>query len=112
MTNSSCNIYEFINFYLEDKINDDLYECCICTKKTDIFYIICKSECLNYSYCKKCVERIEKESGKCPFTKVIFKYKDICLDSRKNIILEKRKQLYNKIGNTIKNIKIDIELIS
>lgn len=111
-TISTINFYEIIKFILEKKIDDDIYRCCICTKKTETFYLICKSECLNYSYCKDCIERIEKERNRCPFTNVNFTYKDICLDIRKNKMIEKHKEIYNKIGNTIKNISINIETIS
>lgn len=112
MASTSHTTYEIIKFILERKIDDDLYQCCICMEKTEIFYIICKSECLDYSYCKKCIENIEKNRKKCPFTNIEFKYKDICLDTRKNKIIDKQKQIYNKIGNTIKNISINIETIS
>lgn len=108
-TSSSIHFYEIIKFLLEKKIDDDMYKCCICTEYTKTFYLICKSECLDYSYCKNCIEIIERKRKKCPFTNIDFTYKDICLDIRKNKMIEKQIEIYNKLGNTIKNISVNIE---
>lgn len=99
---------EIINYLL----NNEKYECCICNEEADKYYIICKPECLNYSYCKECMNKI-KEKKICPFTKKKFKEKDVCLDMRINNAIENKKQLFKKtkeyLGNSIKRININIE---
>lgn len=113
MTNSS-SICKLITFILDKKLENNLSECPICLKNVDKFYIICKPECLNYSYCKDCIYKIAYESKRCPYTRILFNEKDICLDYRKNIMLEEEKKLqeeFKKLFNnkSIKNISIEIK---
>lgn len=112
--NSSKNI-EFLMFLLNKKINKNIFECFICFENTETFYTFCKPNCMNYSYCKKCINHITKETKKCPFTNIEVDEKNICLDYRKNKKVEKQKSmqeefekmLNNKLINNI-SIRIDI----
>lgn len=114
MTESS-KMVEMIKFFLDNDLDEKLFECCICNKNTERFYIICKPNCIDYSYCKRCIDRVSKERKKCPFTNVEFTYKDVCLDYRKNKDIEKQKQIINNIktyldnNKEIKNISIKID---
>lgn len=112
--NSSKNI-ELIIFLLKNKLNNKSFECFICYEDVEEYYTICKPRCMNYSYCKKCVEHIVNIRKKCPFTNIEVEPKDICLDYRLNRKIEENKQkqmeidkiLNNKI---IKNISIKIDI--
>ena len=106
-------IYSFLNIITNNE-NEDPLECSICYHSVDIFYMICKPECINYTYCKNCIDRITNEKSKCPFTNIIYKKDDICLDYRNNRKVEKQKQNKNKITKflntkSIKNISIEIK---
>jgi hypothetical protein len=112
--NPSNNI-ELITYFLKKEYNRNIFECCICCENTKIFYTFCKPECICYSYCKKCVERIAYERGKCPFTNVIISNYDICLDYRKNKEIEKQEKIQEKVNvflknKIIKNISIKIDI--
>lgn len=85
--------------------NPDTIKCSICGKIPDKLYMICKPSCTKYSYCKQCVENIEKLYHECPFTKTSFLTSDIGLDYRNNEILEIFK-IYSK--NNIKTINFNI----
>ena len=110
---ATSSIYRLIAFILDPKSENNLSECPFCFKNVDKFYIICKPQCINYSYCKDCIYKI-LESNKCPYTRIYFDKKDICLDYRRNNMLEEQKQLkedVKKILNNkdIRNISIDIK---
>lgn len=88
-------------------INDiDIIKCNICLEFPHVLYTIFKRECIKYSYCKNCIKKIEKDFGKCPFTRSYFTYKDIILDDKKNELID----IYNKYNKLIKNVKLDIEI--
>lgn len=111
--NSSKKI-ELIIFLLKKKLNDKFFECSICYESVEKYYTICKSECMNYSYCKNCIEHIVNNRKRCPFTNIELEQKDICLDYRINKKIEenKKKQMeFDKIFNNklIKNISIKID---
>lgn len=112
MTDSSkFNLFEIVNLFLDK----DILECCICNENVDKLYIICKSGCINNSYCKKCIENLVNNRRRCPFTNIDFGYDDICLDYKNNKNIENRKQMFNYISKKlgikqIKNISINIEI--
>lgn len=97
------NIFKYLYYYLDK----DKFKCSICFENVDIFYIICKSNCIDNSYCKQCIEKIEKESKRCPFTNTLFTYKDISIDYRKNRSLESFKEIHKIFLN--KKIAINID---
>lgn len=96
------NLIKYISYYFDK----ELFKCSICFKKTTIFYLICKPNCTNNSYCKECIERIEKETNKCPFTNTFFTKEDISIDYRKNKSLEIFEEIHENLCN--KNITINI----
>lgn len=108
-------LFEIIKFFLDNELDKSIFECCMCAENTEKFYIICKPNCMDYSYCKKCIDRISRERGKCPFTNIEFAYKDVCLDYRKNKNIEKQKQIFNNLkiyldkDKQIKNISVRID---
>lgn len=113
MTSSNIKDIELIVFILNKKLNNEYFICSICFEKFKKFYIICKPECINYSYCKKCVYRICYERNKCPFTNIKFSPKDICLDYRKNRKIEEKEKKQKELekilnNNVIKNMIINI----
>lgn len=101
------NIFKFIR-YISYYFNEESFKCCICLKKPNIFYLICKPNCISNSYCKECIYRIERENGKCPFTNTKFTYEDISMDYRKNKSLEIYKEIFNDFNE--KKIKINIDI--
>ena len=90
MTESS-NVIELIKYFLDRDSNEILSQCCICIKKVEKLYIICKPGCIKYSYCNKCISRIVNERKRCPFTNIEFNHKDVCLDYKINEHIEKQK---------------------
>lgn len=96
-------IFKYIYYYFDK----DKFKCCICFKNVEIFYLICKPNCVNNSYCKQCIEKIEKENNRCPFTNTFFEYSDISIDYRKNRSLETFKEIHKKIINKKITINID-----
>jgi hypothetical protein len=94
--------------YISNSFDDNKFKCCICFKNVEIFYLICKPKCINNSYCKECIEKIEKENHKCPFTNILFTYKDISIDYRKNKSLESFKEIHKILFN--KEIMININI--
>lgn len=95
------NLFKFI-FFMS---NINMLECCVCCEIPERLYIICKPNCTKYSYCKKCIDNIERLYHRCPFTNTYFSINDIGLDHRNNESLEIYKK-YNK--NNIKNINCNI----
>ena len=83
----------------------DLIKCNVCFKIPDKLYCIFKKECISYSYCIYCVNRIEKEQKRCPFTRINFDIKDIVENKQKNELIS----IYYKYNVLIKNIKLNIE---
>lgn len=99
--NISSNIFQYV-FFLT---NIELFKCCICNEIPDKLYVICRPACTKYSYCKKCIYKIEELHQQCPFTRTPFLCNDIGLDYRKNEYLE----IYNKYNkNNIKSINCHI----
>lgn len=121
MNSSSKNIdknidnIELIIYFLKKEYNKKIFECPICCKNTNKFYMFCKPECICYSYCENCIKRIAYERKRCPFTNTDVSSNDICIDYRKNKEIENQKQIQekmNKILNNkiIKNISIRIDI--
>lgn len=98
------NLFRYISYYFDE----DNFKCCICVKKVDFFYLICKPNCVNNSYCRECIVKIEKENKRCPFTNTVFTYEDISIDYKKNKSLESFKEIHKKLFDKKISINIDI----
>lgn len=98
----NTNIFKYIYYYLDK----DRFKCSICFKNVEVFYLICKPNCIDNSYCKQCIEKIEKINNRCPFTNTYFTDKDISIDYRKNKSFETFKEIHKKFAN--KKITINI----
>jgi hypothetical protein len=98
------NLIKYISYYFDE----DKFKCSICFKIPNIFYLICKPDCTDNSYCKECIERLEKDINKCPFTNIYFAKKDIAIDYRKNRSFEIYRQVHKKLEN--KKIEININV--
>lgn len=101
---NTTKLVKYISYYFDK----DSFKCSICFKKTSIFYLICKPNCTNNSYCKECIYRIEKDTNKCPFTNIIFTKEDISIDYRKNKSLETFKEIHKLLYNQRITINITI----
>lgn len=97
------NLIKYISYYFDE----DKFKCSICFKTPNIFYLICKPKCTDNSYCKECIEKIEKETNKCPFTNISFTKQDIDIDYRKNRSFEVYRQIHKKLGD--KKIELNIK---
>lgn len=100
---NTINLVKYISYYFDK----DKFKCSICFRKMSIFYLICKPNCTNNSYCKECIDRIEN-TNKCPFTNIIFTKKYISMDYRKNKSLETFKEIHKLLYNQRITINITI----
>ena len=114
LTKSTILIDYFLNSF--SRTNREEFQCCICCSYTEVFYIIFKRECFDYSYCKECIEFVVNIRKRCPYTNINVNIDDICMDRRKNKLIEEYKAKNNEIRKyfskeSIKKISVKIDFI-